>query len=121
MAREDAALAAHAGPEYASMVEEAHRVPVDERTGWSSTYAGQDHLEGIEEALRASQGIDLMSEQPAARAITLAVPRPYGARRRIEEDVATWATGKLGRKVSVRMVRSCWSELRQLKARLAAV
>ena len=119
-ARQDAAIAAHTGPEYAAIIEEVHRVPLDERAGWHATYEGEEHVEAVEEALRSAQGIDPTAEVRANRLATITVLRPYRAKAPIEAAVAVWATEKFGRSVSIRTVQSCWSELRQLQARLAA-
>lgn len=121
-AREDKALAAvYAATEYPCLVSNAEAIPLDERADWIASYEGEDHRDDVEGVLREMQGIDAMSDQTPSRLRTITVARPYGLRAEIERDVAAWATERFDRPVSVRMVRSCRTAIRQQRARLAGL
>ena len=102
--------------DYDEQIARLHAIPVSERKGFFDTCEGQDHAEEIEFARREMAGIDAHDPSQAPRVFRLRAPRPYGVRNRIEAEVAEWATERYGKRISTRLVKTCWDEFRSFQA-----
>ena len=116
-ANEDAAIA-KATPRVQQEWAKARAVPVSERKAWLSSYAGREHLDDVEFALREDQRIEAEDELEAARHVRIRVKRPKGQRQRIIEAVAADESVRRGVRISARMVERCWKEFRAVQRSL---
>ena len=106
--------------EYNRLIRDAQAVPIGDRLSWLRSFAGMDHLDDVEGARReAAPDIDPMSNEVPSRLKSVQVVRPYRAWAQIEFHVSQWASERFQRIVSVRMVRTYRTTLKQMRSRLS--
>ena len=123
--------AAFGNSEYKRQIAAVNLTPLEDRAGLMSltgadgvpildeegdrlfiTEAGRSHAEDIEGARKELAGIEVDSPDPAPRIIEIRAKRPYGLKEPLLRAVSAWAATQFERPVSVRMVESCWAELK---------
>lgn len=99
-ARED--LSDHPAIMVERLLEQAKDVPKEKRAAWC-----QKILPKNREAL--ARLLEQLKVNEAPKAAT----RPYGMKRKIVSDIATWATVRFEKQVTERMVVTCWARYRK--------
>ena len=77
-----------------------------------STEGAEYHHEDVEGARRDMAEMELDDSREVPRAFRVVPKRPYSYAQTLRSEVAAWASEKLGKEVTPRMVQSCW-KLRQ--------
>jgi hypothetical protein len=96
----------------------AQAIPIRSREAVAASVFFQDYLEDVRGALQEDQGIDLVhDDRDPDRFVTIKVGRPKLAREQIVLLVAEAETQRRGRRVSPRMVKTCWAEFSKLARR----
>jgi len=81
-----------------------------------SNFSDAEALEDVEFARREMAQMAPEDEAEGPRVVSFAVPRPYGVRRAIITNVASWASERFGKSVSPGVVTSAWKLIRSAEA-----
>ena len=95
--------------EFRLLTDRVRSVPVEDRLGFArrATFEAQDYFDDLDSETN-DRAAKLGTTQRRARYFSKpASVRPYGVKKKLEQEVAAWATDLLGKPVSARRVRAC--------------
>ncbi len=88
--------------------EKANQLPIEKRSTWLATEAGEDHIDDAYFTLQSIQELD--DDVDPAKTMQIKIKRPWRVRQEIIKKVAA------ERSLSERLVTSCWNEYKKFQS-----